>query len=181
VSRAAEPFDERTRTAYHEAGHAVLGAALDGLPHHVSIREDRRTAGRTEQRLAVGPASRAQIYLAGFAAEHLLTGRRPRQLDAELGLGVLAWLDPELASAFEGIEASDGYRAVREVLRTGVRENEGEIRREVERLYEVARGSLSAVWSATSGMASALLEMGELDRSQVERILGASLTRRAGR
>jgi hypothetical protein len=37
-------------------------------------------------------------YLAGFAAEHLLTARRPRTLDVEVGLGLLAHLDPYLST-----------------------------------------------------------------------------------
>jgi hypothetical protein len=76
-----KPIDERTRTAYHEAGHAVLSAAINDTPHHVSIRADRGTLGRSAQGMAVRPTSLAQVYLAGFAAEHLLTGgvRRSRR------------------------------------------------------------------------------------------------------
>lgn len=63
----------RTRTAHHEAGHAVLSAAINDMPLHASIRAAHRTLGRTAQRMFARPTSLAQLYLAGFAAEHLRT------------------------------------------------------------------------------------------------------------
>lgn len=117
ATRAADP---RTRTAFHEAGHAVLSAAIDDKPHDVSIRGEHGTLGRSGQKMFARPTSLAQVYLAGFAAEHLLTGRRPRQYNIETGLAILAHTDPALTSTFEGIEVSDGYGAVLHLLRTGV-------------------------------------------------------------
>jgi hypothetical protein len=114
----------------------------------------------------------AQVYLAGFAAEHLLTGRRARSLDVEVGLGVLAHLDPKLVATFDGIESSDGYGAVREVLRSGIQEVDEEIRRELERLYTVVMASLSAVWAAVECVATQLLAEEELDRRAVTRAIG---------
>ncbi len=113
--------DPRRRTAYHEAGHAVLSAAINDKPHHVSIRAAHGTLGRTGQKMFAGPTSLAQVYLAGFAAEHLLSGRRPRQYTIETGLAILAHTDPALVSTFEGIEVSDGGGAILHLLRTGVR------------------------------------------------------------
>jgi hypothetical protein len=165
-------IDPRTRTAYHEAGHAVLSCAINDTPDHVSIRAAHGTLGRSAQRMFARPTSLAQVYLAGFAAEHLLTGRRPREFDIEVGLAVLSHSDPALVSAFDGIEASDGYGAVQEVLRTGVREVDEEIRQEVERLYEIARKSLAAVWTAVDVLAKLLLETEELDREGVRGALG---------
>jgi len=150
----------------------VLGSAINDTPHYVSIRPARGTLGRSGQTMFAHPTSLAQVYLAGFAAEHLLTGRRPRQLDMELGLAILAESDPDLCAAFDGIEALDGYGAVREVLKTGVRELGDEIRREVERLYEIATKSLSAVWSAVDTLATVLLREEELDRDGVRGALG---------
>jgi hypothetical protein len=92
------------------------------------------------------PTSLAQVYLAGFAAEHVATGRRPREYDVETGLAILAHTDPALVATFDGIESTDGYGAARELLRTGVRPVGQELRREVDRLYDVARESVSAVW-----------------------------------
>jgi ATP-dependent Zn protease len=165
-------IDPRRPTAHHEAGHAVLSAAINDRPEHVSIRGQDGTLGRSAQRMSfVRPTSLAQVYLAGFAAEHLLTGRRPRGFDIELGLGVLVHLDRDLVEKIEGIDGTDGYGAVREVLRTGVREIESEIRAEVERVYEVARESLRAVWPSVRAVAEALLEREELDRAGLDDVL----------
>jgi len=159
----------RTLTAYHEAGHAVLSAAIADMPLRVSIRSDEGTLGRTTQRTTASPTILAQVYLAGFAAEHLLTGRRARQLEAEVGLAILSCVDPDLVSAFG--RASDGHGAVRQVLRSGVREVEGDIRREIDRLYEAARSSLSTRWPAVEAVALELLQAEELDALRIEQIV----------
>jgi hypothetical protein len=164
--------DPRKRTAYHEAGHAVLSAAINDKPHHVSIRAAHGTLGRTGQRMFARPTSLVQVYLAGFAAEHILTARRPRQYNIETGLAILAHTDPTLISTFEGIEVSDGYGAVLHLLRTGVRSDEGELRREVDRFYEIARESVSAVWPAVKAVAGALLVHDELDSGAVDEAMG---------
>jgi hypothetical protein len=117
------------------------------------------------------PTSLAQVFLAGFSAEHLLTGRRPRGFDVEVGLGVLAHLDPDLVNKIDDVDTTDGYGAVREVLRTGVREVEEEIRAEVERLYGVALESLRAVWPSVKAVANALLDHEELDRAGLDDVL----------
>ncbi len=70
-------IDERTCTAFHEAGHAVLSAALASTPEYVTIRPDGQTLGRSRARMPVRPTFRAQVHLAGFAAEHVVTRRRP--------------------------------------------------------------------------------------------------------
>ncbi len=162
----------RTRTAFHEAGHAVLSAAINDRPHHVSIQAARATLGRTAQRMFARPTSLAQVYLAGFAAEHILTGRRPRQYDIETGLGILAHTDPALTSTFDGIPTSDGYGAVLHLLRTGVRADQEELRREVDRFYEMARASVNAVWPAVKALADALLLHEKLDREGFDRVIG---------
>jgi ATP-dependent Zn protease len=165
-------IDPQTRTAYHEAGHAVLSAAINDKPHHVSIRAAHGTLGRSGQRMFARAASLAQVYLAGFAAEHVLTGRRPRQYDIETGLAILAHTDPALVSTFEGIEASDGYGAIQHLLRMGVRPVEEELRQEVDRLYEIARASVSAVWVSVRALAQALLTHEELDREGLNQAIG---------
>ena len=79
--RPRTPLNARKRLAHHEAGHAVLSAAINDAPHHVGIVGDEHTQGHSSQRMIGRPSSLAQVYLAGFAAEHILTGRRARQLD----------------------------------------------------------------------------------------------------
>ena len=165
-------IDARTRTAFHEAGHAVLSASINDKPDHVSIRGQHGTLGRSGQKMFARPTSLAQVYLAGFAAEHIATGRRPRQYNEETGLGILAHTDPALAETFKDVETCDGFGAVQEVLRTGVRPVEDELRREVDRLYEVARESLSAVWSAVKAVVEALLVHEEIDRDGINEAIG---------
>ena len=160
------------RTAYHEAGHAVLSAALDDRPYVVSIRTRGHTLGRSSARMAAGPTSLVQMHLAGFAAEHVLAGRRPRQLDQEIGFALFARRDGALVGAVEAAGDRDGHRAVRLVLAVGADESDDEIRREVERLYEIARASLGAVWPVVEAVAGALLERGELDRDAFDDAVG---------
>lgn len=161
----------RTRTAYHESGHAVLSAAINDTPRHVSIRPNGDTLGRSGARMSARSTSLVQVHLAGFAAEHVLTGRRPRQLDQEIGFALIARSDVALRKAFAGSEHHDGYRAVQEVLGMGTYEDDDAIKGEVDRFYEIARESLSAVWPAVGAMANALLEREELDREDVEKVL----------
>lgn len=172
LGRPRKSVGARTRTAYHEAGHAVLSSAINDTPSHVSIRSNGGTLGRTTQWMSVRPTSLAQVYLAGFAAEHLLTGRRPRQYDLELGMAILALSDAKLAEAFEGYEASDGHGVVEQMLRLGVRGIAEDIRHEADRLYEIARESVSAVWGAVDALAKALLKSEELDRDGIQAVLG---------
>jgi hypothetical protein len=166
------PINQRTRTAFHEAGHAVLSAAIADTPQHVSIRPVGHTLGRSGARMSALPTSRVQVHLAGFAAEHVLTGRRSRQLDKEVGFAILGRYDPELRAAFAGSEDQDGYRAVQEVLNMGVWGSVEETKREVDRCYDVARESLSAVWPAVEAVATALLKREELDRDDVVGAIG---------
>ncbi len=165
-------IDLRTRTAYHEAGHAVLSAAINDKPHHVSIRGEHGTLGRSGQKMFARPTSLAQVYLAGFAAEHIATGRRPRQYNEETGLGILAHTDPAVAETFKDVETCDGFGAVQEVLRTGVRPVEDELRGEVDRLYEVARESLAMVWPSVKALVEVLLEREEVDRDAIDEAIG---------
>ena len=172
AARKRESFDLRRVTAFHEAGHAVLSAAIANKPEHVSIRPNGNTLGRSGARMSVRPTSRVQVHLAGFVAEHLLTKRRSRQLDQEVGFAIVARLDPALRAAFDDVVERDGYLAVEEVLRMGLFESDDEIRREVERFYEIAKESLSAVWQAVEQVAKALLDHDELDRDAVDEALG---------
>jgi hypothetical protein len=123
--------------------------------------------------MLAAPSALAQVELAGFAAEHLLTRRRPRQLDREVGFAILTRDDRELRRAFEGSDESDGYRAVREVLRIAALRTNDELEREVDRFYDAARESLAAVWPAVRRVAEALLKVEELDRDGVFGAIGA--------
>jgi hypothetical protein len=164
--------DARTRTAYHEAGHAVLSAAIADTPERVSILPDAHTLGRSSARMSVHPVSRVQVHLAGFAAEHIVTGRRPRQLDQEVGFAIISRLDPALRAAFVGSKDRDGQRAVQEVLGMCLVDTDDDIKREVDRYYQVARESLAAVWRVVDRVTLALLEHDELDRRGLDDAIG---------
>jgi ATP-dependent Zn protease len=167
-----KPLDGRTRTAFHEAGHAVLSASLNDRPHHVSIRGQDGTLGRTAQKMAARPTSLAQVFLAGFAAEHVRYCRRPANYSVETGLGILAHTDPALVEKIAGVEASDGYGAIRQLLRTGVRLVEEDLRREVDRYYEITRECIAGSWPAVKALAEALLVHEEMDRDAVDEVIG---------
>jgi len=166
--RKRRSVDARTRTAYHEAGHAVLSAAIGNKPEHVSIRPEGHTLGRSGARTSARPTSRVQIHLAGFAAEHVLTGRRSRQLDQEVGFAIILRLDPGLRTAFAAFDERDGHRVVLEVLRMAVFESDDEIKGEVDRFYDIARESLSSVWRAVEAVATALLKHEDLGRDGLD-------------
>lgn len=171
TARKRETIDARTVAAFHEAGHAVLSAAIANRPDLVSIRPDGLALGRSGARMSARSTLRVQVHLAGFAAEHVLTGRRPRQFGEEVGFAVVARLDPALRDAFDGAAERDGYRAVVEVLRTGVFESDEEIKTEIDRFYEIARESLSSVGRAVEAVAIALLKYEDLDRDAVDAAL----------
>ena len=150
----------------------MLSAALNDTPRIVSIRSLGNTLGRSAQRLLAPPSVLVQIHVAGFAAEHLLTRRRARQFDRELGFAILSRDDAALRLAFEGSDEHDGYRAVREVSKMAVFHTADEIQREVERFYEASRESLAAVWPAVRRVAGALLKHEELDSDGVLAAIG---------
>jgi hypothetical protein len=168
----AKRFSERTRTAYHEAGHAVLSAALDDTPAYVSIRSDRHTLGRNGMKMTARATSLVQVALAGYAAEHLLTGRRSRQCRREVALGILTHVDPELGASMRSVLGCDGHRAVQYLLTMVGADTEDELEIEVDRFYEIARESLSGVWPVIVAVARALLRHGELGRAALDEALG---------
>src|SRR5688572_7518420 len=88
-SVSTPPRMNRRRLAYHEAGHAVLSAAINDAPHFVSIRPTGQSLGRMRRRTDAGPAAMVQVHLAGYAAESILTGRSCRQFKVGLGFAIL--------------------------------------------------------------------------------------------
>jgi hypothetical protein len=60
MARAARTLDLRARTAFHEAGHAVLSAAINDRPERVTIRGRDGTLGRSAQKMTVRPTSLAR-------------------------------------------------------------------------------------------------------------------------
>jgi ATP-dependent Zn protease len=159
------------RVAYHEAGHAVLSEAIATDARFITIRPTGTNLGYMTSRPSVRPTSRIQVHLAGYAAEHVLTGRRSRALDREVGFAIVSRMDKELHRAFGAVNENDGYRAVQDVLNISGSLTDYEVRAEVDRYYDVARECLSAVWPAVVALAKALLKHEELERAAIEQVL----------
>lgn len=175
TTRKRRSFPKLIRIAHHEAGHAVLSAAINDAPDLVSIRPNGVSRGRTRYRMEGRPERRVQVHLAGFAAEELLKGKRSSQLAGpELGFSVLAAIDPRHASLAAGLEGYDQYLAVQEVLTMGCARTSDAIRADVERFYIAARDSLAAVWPTVQALAKALLQHEELDRKGMFAAIGRS-------
>lgn len=161
----------RARIAHHEAGHAVLSEAIATDARFVSIKADGTRLGFMASRPSIMPSSRIQVHLAGYAAEHVLTGRRARALDREIGFALVSRLDPALLAAFGAVSQNDGYRAVQEVLNISGSLTDDEVRAELDRYYDVARKCLSALWPAVTALAKELLKHEELERAAIEQVL----------
>lgn len=175
TTRKRRSFPKLTRIAHHEAGHAVLSAAINDTPDLVSIRAKGVSLGRSRYRMEGRPETRVQVHLAGFAAEELLKGRRSSQLTGkELGYAVLVAMEHRLASHAGTMDGRDEYLAVQEVLAMGCARTSDAIRAEIERFYIAARDSLAAIWPTVQGVAKALLKHEELDRRRMFEAIGGS-------
>jgi ATP-dependent Zn protease len=149
-----------------------LSSAIANKPQHVSIRPHEYTLGRTKAFASARPTSRIQVHLAGFAAEHILTRRRSRQLEQEVRFALVARLDERLRDAFTGSEDRDGDRAVEEIHRMIASATDDEVQREIDRFYEIVRESLLVVWPKVASVAKALLKHEELDAVGIDAALG---------
>lgn len=139
----------------------MLSCAIHETPRLVSIRQGDRVLGRTMVTRSGRPNALGQVYLAGFAGEHLLTGRRPPQLRAQVNVTFLHLVDPELVAAQRPWE-TDGFLAVMEVLRMGLCRHPDEVRSGIERLYQAALASLYELHPAVHLVAGTLLAKDEL-------------------
>lgn len=161
----------RTRLAYHEAGHAVLSAAIGNPPDYVSIRATGHALGHNLLQPSQHASSRIQVHLAGYAAEHILTGRRPTQFRQEIVFSALAQFFDGVREALETVEHSedrDGYRAVEDICRLAVFEDEKAICKEVERYYAITVDSLTCVWRSVEAVAKGLLKHEALERPRLD-------------
>lgn len=168
AKKKSRSVSAQVRLAHHEAGHAVLSAAINDSPRLVSIKRHGESLGRTQRGSFARPEVLVQVHLAGYAAEHQLTGRRPPQLKADLGFAILALIKPAHGSLATELDlvGRDEYLAVQEVLSMGCALEPDAIRSEIDRFYEAARTSLVAVWPVVCSVAAALLKHEELNRDR---------------
>jgi hypothetical protein len=154
---------KKQRVAHHEAGHAVVSAAINDAPVLVSIRGNDTSLGRSRYRFEAGPERLIQVHLAGFAAEEVLSGRHSRQLRGlELGVSIAA-VTRSSHAALACVEGSDQHLAVQEILKMGCDPKSASIRAEFERFYAIAKASVEAVWPAVVSVAEALLKQSDLE------------------
>lgn len=164
VQTKPKRISERTLLAHHEAGHAVISAAISDAPRLISIIAQADSNGRSHYRMDGRPERLVQVHLAGFAAEELLSGQRSSQFSGpELGFSVLAATEPAFEVPDE-IAGRDQHLAVQEILRMGCKRTSEAIRSEIDRFYGITLESLSAIWPAAVKVAESLLKHSELDR-----------------
>jgi cell division protease FtsH len=180
--------EERVRTAYHEAGHALLGVLLAGaevvrkvsiVPHGEALgvtlqsaEDDRHGMSRAELRGQIVGA------LGGRAAEEIVSGELTTGAERDLeratqvarmmverwgmseALGPISVLSADGAPPGAGTQVSDDTR----------REIDREVRAIVESCYDEALTRLRERRDRLEDLASALLERETLDEAEVYRI-----------
>ena len=177
--------EDREIVAYHEVGHALVGAAVTGvLPHKVSIVARGRALGAAwnldaGQRLVHRRSAMVDamaVLLGGRAAEELVfaepasgaaddlqrVAEMARRMVCELGMSEA--LGPV---AFEGVGVDT--RPSEHVART----IDNEIHRFVDEAYERARSVLAARRPALDAAAAALVERESLSAGELGDIMAA--------
>jgi cell division protease FtsH len=186
--------DERRRTAYHEAGHALLATLVPGaevvrkvsiVPHGQALgvtlqspETDRH--GYTEAELR----GRVVAALGGRAAEEVVLGEI--STGAEDDLAQVARIVRQMVERW-GMSAAVGPNAVLPAQDAGVltsasgavseetrRLVDAEVRRMVGAAHEEALALLRANRDRLEALAAALLERETLDEADVRRIAGAA-------
>lgn len=164
-SSPTKRISARQRTAYHEAGHAVLSAAINDAPHYVSILEQEGSLGRAAYWMHGRPELLVQVHLAGYAAEEILTGKRTKDTEKRLGWACLS-VGRSIPGLAEGHEGTDEHRAIGELLKMGIPGETEKLRQEIDRFLGIAKESLVSVWPSVEAVAKALLKHGEIDRDE---------------
>jgi len=155
------------RTAYHEAGHAVLSSAICDTPREVTIARRRSEySGRT---MIMGqfaqPNVLVQVYLAGLAADHLLVKRIADPLKfAVRGTSFLrsaCLMNCDIRCAVKCVQQLSSSKRHKNTLKN------------LMRFYAITRDSLRATWPAVVSVADALLIQRTLDRDALFEALDA--------
>jgi hypothetical protein len=171
---AARSTPARIRYAHHEAGHAVISAALVDTPRLISIRRNRESAGRTVFMLSGSLTPLILTALGGYAAEHVLYGK-PRS-DLVGTIAAMTILTKPGSQPIPGMEGHDAY-LVAKLLRV-VLDHELAIEAEAQRLYELAVQAVTATWPAVQAVARTLLHDTEISRAEFEKVIAGRDIRR---
>ena len=184
---------ERERTAYHEAGHALLALLLPGADpiHRVSIVPRGMALGATYQLPTDERSSYAEDYLrtritgalGGRAAERLVYGVMTTGAENDLQqvteiarhmvlrwgmserLGPINFTVPPGSGVMPGLQAQPYSEATAELI-------DGEVRRIVEECNQDADRLLAAHRRQLDALAQALLKAESLDAPEIRRVTG---------
>ncbi len=149
-------INQRTRTAYHEAGHAVVCAALGPRVYQVTIVPHGTFNGSTTHNNTSWCDHITAILLAGGLAVWELGWRRGEQLPDTCGRDLAAFDERmEMWSHYDG-----SYHP-------SEREQQGEY----QSGKALALQTLSDYWGAVEAVAAALLEHGTIRGSLVHAIV----------
>ncbi len=190
VGQRREVLSERERqiTAYHEAGHALVGRALPqaSSPHKLSIIPRGRRAGYVwsvdEEERAVHSRSalidRMAAMLGGRAAEQLVFGEPGSGAADDLArvndLARMMVCELGMAEALPDLTFCDGHAGSPRYSEEEVRVIGAEVRRLIGEARERARQVLVASRNVLDETAAALLEHETLSADEFELIAGRS-------
>jgi cell division protease FtsH len=186
---------DRERTAYHEAGHALLGLLVPGSDpvHRVSIVPRGMALGATYQLPVDDRTSYAEEYLraritsalGGRAAERLIFGALTSGAESDLqqvtniarhmvlrwgmseALGPVSFVEPENAGLPAAFQHQPYSEATAELIDAEVRRIIDECHRDADRLLVAHRDKLQA-------LAQALLKAESLNETEIREATGLS-------
>ena len=156
-----------TRQAYHEAGHAILGAVVSDTPRLVTIRG--RVPHCTQVTCLDSPYN-VQVLLAGTASEHLFHRRglftRQQWCTVEARLNLVRLVELSRGTIPDDFRNDDFCKAVQMTRAMGAKTWD-DVETEIMRLYAVTRDSLRAVAPTVEALVATLLERRQIDRDDV--------------
>jgi len=160
-------FNQRVRTAYHEAGHIIVGAALVDTPHLATIVAAGQVRGYVCARRSAPSLRTIQVDLAGYAAANVVEGTyRDNELSTVARCAALGRL--HLLEQWRG---HDHYMAAENAMQLVAPES---IETLIGDCYRAARDSLRAAWPNVEKTAEALLRKGTIERGEIFELVGDS-------
>ena len=188
-------MEEKSRIAHHEAGHAVVAAALGqagtvhkvsiiargrGLGHLATLGEEKSTFTRDEL------AARIAVAMAGFVAEELVYGQPSTGAESDLerathlardmaGRYGMSRLGPvRILGQDQEVFLGRDYLQARDVSQPTLEHLDAEVLRIVEEQKQVAHDVLSAHRAALSALAEALAVRETVQGPELEQLLATT-------
>ena len=190
------PGGERVRTAYHEAGHAILGLLVPGadpvrkvsiVPRGMASASPSRPPTRTGTATPSQLRARLIGLLGGRAAEEIVLGDVSTGAESDLDrvavisrLMVGRWGMSPAIGPWPSSRADGGFRAWTAAPSEEVRQRvDAEVRRIVDECYSEALSLLREHRDKLDALAKALLEHETLDEEGIHAAVGLELPARA--